>query len=174
MKHAIAEQMVPRKESPIEPIRLTGFEDFFRSNHDTVYRAICTTLGGELDIAADAVDEAMARAYQRWSKVQGYDNPAGWVYRVALNYARTRLRRRARRRAVATNLISVGESDFDPALFSSLVGLPLEQRAVIVLKYYLDWTLPQIADALGIPEGTVKSRLGRGLDRLRQEVNLEF
>lgn len=163
-----------KKHLPAEPIRLTSFEEFFRSHHDPVYRAICTTLGGEVDLAADAVDEAMARAYQRWAKVRDYDNPSGWVYRVALNYARTRLRRRARRHSAPFDQPAIDAPGFDPALFAALMDLPIDRRAVIVLKYYFDWTIPQISAALDVPAGTVKSRLGRGLDRLREEVDREL
>lgn len=156
------------------PTRTVVFEDFFRLHHEPVLRAVCTTLGGDIDLAADAVDEAMARAYQRWSKVRNYANAPGWVYRVALNYSRTRLRRRRREPHVAVEGVVSDRADFDPAIYRVLMELPLEQRAVIVLKYLIDWTIPEIAVGLGLPEGTVKSRLGRGLARLREETSLEL
>jgi RNA polymerase sigma factor (sigma-70 family) len=56
-------------------------------------------------------------------------------------------------------------------LHDALGRLPDEQRAVLVLRYYLDLSVPDTATALGIPEGTVKSATSRALDRLRQYLS---
>ena len=71
------------------------FGVFYAESWDRVYRPLAVTLGDH-ELAREAVDEAMVRAFQHWSKVATYENPVGWVYRVALNYARNRLRRRWR------------------------------------------------------------------------------
>lgn len=54
----------------------------------------------------------------------------------------------------------------DPAIATALDLLPIDQRTVIVARFHLDWAVDQIAEALGVPAGTVKSRLHRGLRRL--------
>lgn len=64
-----------------------SFTAFYRETWDQVARGLSATLG-DRELAAEATDEAMARAYERWAKVRAYDFPAGWVYRVALNWAR--------------------------------------------------------------------------------------
>ncbi|MDJ0952430.1 MAG: sigma-70 family RNA polymerase sigma factor [Acidimicrobiia bacterium] len=158
-------------EQPASP-RLVPrrFEDFYRAEWDSVYRPLLATIG-DPHLAKDATAEAMARAYQRWSKVRTYRNPSGWVYRVGLNWARSRFRRQRREvlgephvaPAAADNL---PDNDLDAALRS----LPLDQRSVIVLRYYMDWSQEEIANALRVPVGTVKSRLHRGLRKLEQEV----
>lgn len=74
-----------------------SFEGFYRSSWDEVYRAVWVTIR-DADLAAEATDEAMARAFQRWDQVRGYTNVWGWVYRVAVNWAITRLRRCTRDR----------------------------------------------------------------------------
>ena len=79
----------------VETVERRQFHDFYRATRDRVGRALALTLR-DGDLAAECVDEAMARAYQRWSSVQTMDNPAGWVYRVGLNVARSRLRRPGR------------------------------------------------------------------------------
>ena len=147
------------------------FEDFYRAEWDSVYRPLVATLG-DPHLARDAAAEAMARAYQRWSKVRTYSNPQGWVYRVGLNWARSRFRKQ-RREVLSENLparsSSRDEIDLDD-MEKALRALPLDQRAVVVLRYYMDWSQEEIAGALGIPVGTVKSRIHRGLRRLEQEV----
>ncbi len=62
------------------------FAAFYRSDYANVARALSYTLG-DVDLGREATDEAMARAYARWSKIREYDSPAGWVYRVGLNWA---------------------------------------------------------------------------------------
>ncbi len=56
----------------------------------------------------------------------------------------------------------------DPAVGRALASLPPDQRAVVVLRFHLDWSVDAIAEALGCKQGTVKSRLHRGLQRLEQ------
>jgi RNA polymerase sigma-70 factor (ECF subfamily) len=103
--------------------------------------------------------------------VRGYDNPTGWVYRVALNFARTRLRRGAREVPFP---LEFGEWEMrvpNPELVPALLRLPLAFREVVVLKYLNDWSEREIAEALGLPAGTVKSRLHRALARLREDLS---
>ncbi len=79
-----------------EMTKATDFDVFYRSEHAPLHRALAMTLG-DSDLAAEAIDEAMVRVYQRWAVVSRYDNAAGWVYRVALNWAVSRLRLRGER-----------------------------------------------------------------------------
>ena len=74
-----------------------SFETFYGVSRARIFRAVALVLG-DSDIALDATEEAMTRAAERWGEVGTYENPAGWVYRVALNWARTHLRRLARER----------------------------------------------------------------------------
>lgn len=76
-------------------LRQHRFPDFYRVNHQPVFRALAASLG-DAELAREAVDEAMTRAFQRWSTVSTYANAPGWVYRVALNWARSRLRKQKR------------------------------------------------------------------------------
>jgi DNA-directed RNA polymerase specialized sigma24 family protein len=138
-----------------------AFCAFYRSSRDPVARALAVTLG-DPDLAAEAVDEAMARAYQRWAHVEVLGNPAGWVYRVAFNWAASGLRRRRRlprflARPEVTGIGAVGE----PAVAEALAELEVRQRAVVVCRYLLGWSVAETAAALNTPEGTVKSRLHR-------------
>ncbi|NNL68863.1 MAG: sigma-70 family RNA polymerase sigma factor [Acidimicrobiia bacterium] len=149
------------------------FEDFYRARREQVFRGLALTLR-DRDLAADAADEAMARAYQRWRTVSKYANPEGWAYRVGLNWARSRLRRRTRevRGFRLEDRPGAEMIPADPSLAAALVELPLQQRSVVVLRFYFDWSTEQVATALGVPTGTVKSRLSRALERLESTVEV--
>lgn len=154
----------------VTELRPVTFEAFYRSAWDRVYRTLAIILR-DPDLAAEATDEAMTRAFQRWSSVGEYDNPTGWVFRVALNFSRTRLARRRRETPLAVEFGSWEMSVPVPELVPALVRLPLEFREVVVLRYLWDWSERDIAAALDLPGGTVKSRLHRALARLRKDLS---
>jgi RNA polymerase sigma-70 factor (ECF subfamily) len=126
---------------------------------------------GTPDLGLEAADEAMLRAFARWDTVRSYGNPAGWCYRVGLNWARNQLRRQ-RRGCPGIYETASGTDDPlpDSELDEALGSLSLRHRTVVVLRYYLGWTVPQIADALRLPAGTVKSRLHRALRKLERQL----
>jgi RNA polymerase sigma-70 factor (ECF subfamily) len=151
------------------------FDAFYRDCRPRVVRAMVLTLNDQ-DLAVDATDEAMARAFRDWATVSAHDNPSGWVYRVALNWARNRLRRRGREVSAdrVADCVSVSAAPgMDPVLDEAVRALSLKLRSVIVLRYYLDWSTEQVASALGVPKGTVKSRLHRALQQLSTALEHE-
>lgn len=153
---------------------VADFDDFYRSHRDSVAKALALTLGGAA-LGAEAADEAMVRAYQRWNDVAGYANPEGWVYRTGLNWARSWLRRMARAATKAPILArapSVDAITHDPGLELALDELSADQRAVVVLRYLFGFSVAETADALGIKPGTVKSRLHRALAVLAEHPAL--
>ncbi len=123
---------------------------------------------GSLPAAEDAVQEALARAWERAERGHEIDSLAAWVATVARNLLRDRFRRlrvelRARRelaereRPDAPALGAERRADLERAL----AALPRRQREVIVYHYYLDLGVAEIASLLGTPEGSVKSALHR-------------
>jgi RNA polymerase sigma-70 factor (ECF subfamily) len=158
-------------EMPVARLQHGSFEAFYRQNRQHLFRALALTLG-DRDLAAEAADEAMARAFQHWRSVQAFDNQAGWAYRVGLNWARSRLRKRKREVLADRMPESATEVHFrDPDLDHAIRALPVDSRAVVVLRHYLDWSTEEVARALQIRPGTVKSRLHRAMAELR--ANLE-
>lgn len=147
-----------------------SFESFYATNRNTIARALSLTLRNP-ELAAEATDEAMSRAFARWSTVQTYENPAGWVYRVGLNWAHGVVRRRLRpRRVLHESDITLGATPRDPDLHRALAALDVDRRAVIVCRYLLGLSEGEIAETLNIRPGTVKSRLSRGLEQLERAL----
>jgi len=145
------------------------FVGFFDAHYRPIASALALTLRDD-QLAGEATAEAMARAFQRWDDVGRYANPAGWVYRVGLNWARSRRRKLMRElfRSETPDSEAPPLPETDPTLGQALAALSVEQRSVVVCRYLLDWSESQTAEALQIAPGTVKSRLSRGLERLAQ------
>lgn len=156
----------------VENLRPVRFESFYASCWPQVYRPLAATLG-DRDLAREATDEAMVRAFAHWSRVRAMENPEGWVYRVAYRWAIDRLRRRSVERRVTALFrpeSPTGDPMVEPKLSPALAALPVEQRAVVILACVFEWPQAEIAEVLGVRPGTVKSRLHRGLQRLREEL----
>jgi RNA polymerase sigma-70 factor (ECF subfamily) len=126
--------------------------------------------------AQDAVQEASVRAWRAWSRLRERDRFRAWFSQILVNVCRTRLRRRARRRALDIDDVDVeGGDPFRAALARDAVGRALsalgpELRMVVLLRYWGDLSLAEIADRLGIPIGTVKSRHHAALKTLRRRI----
>lgn len=153
------------------PTIVESFEAFYERVWQQTHRAVSVGIGNA-DLAADAVEEAMVRAYERWSKVSTMANPEGWVYVVAMNWARSRLRRRKYRSDAPLPEIAVEDPPgSDPQLVASIRALPFHQREAVVARYLLDMSEADMANALGIAKGTVKSRLHRALETMRKDLS---
>ena len=126
---------------------------------------------GDPSLAAEATDEAMARALQRWEHVSNHDRPDAWAYRTAMNWATSQLRRLALRPTRSREQLDRAGRDRlpDVDLARRLAAMDAKHRTVLVLRYFLDMTPSEIADLLGVPSGTVKSQLSRATEQLRAD-----
>ena len=151
-----------------------NFDSFYAATYPEIARALSVTLG-DAGWGQEAADEAMTRAFDKWADVSTYSNPAGWVYRVGLNWSLSWKRRRRRERdrpiefGPRHETMVARDDSFDDALRQ----LSIEHRAVVVCRVHLDWSVGQTADALAIEPGTVKSRLSRALAKLRNAIEDE-
>jgi len=127
---------------------------------------------GDRELASDAAQDAFVRAGAALHRFDRSKPVEPWLVRIAVNRAIDLVR--ARRR-------EAGEAElpepyaFDPPLADDELGEALrrlgpDRRAVIALHYWLDYTTPEIAEILGVPLGTVNSRLARALRDLRLEL----
>ena len=130
----------------------------------------------DLPEAEDLVQETLVRVAKRWPKVSRMDHPVAYARRILVNLALDGGPRRARRRAELSERQSdeiaapADPIDAHDDLYAALAGLPPRQRAVLVLRYFLDLPEAEVAAALQCSLGTVKSTASRGLARLEQSL----
>ncbi len=122
----------------------------------------------------DLVQEAFIRAWERWEKVRRYDDPVGWVRRVAWNLAMTRHRRwkvlqRLPGRHAPPPMPDVGLDRM--VLVAALRKLSEHPRRALVLHYVADMSVADIAQEMEVAEGTVKSWLHRGRAELAAQMS---
>jgi RNA polymerase sigma-70 factor, ECF subfamily len=142
-----------------------SFEEFYAATVDRLLGHLFLVTG-DLHLAEEIIQEAFTRASMRWSHLRDYDRPEAWVRRVAMNLAADRARS-LRRQTRA--LLKLGPPPAMPAvsvetlvLVQALRTLPVRQRQAMVLHYLADLPIAEIAQALEVPSGTVKSLLARG------------
>lgn len=159
-------EMVLVKGTP----QVDGFTQFYARCRDPLRRALALATG-DVAMADEAIDEALTRAVSSWDTLSTYEHPEGWVYRVGLNWARGRYRKRRYEFLSSINHERPGELEApDLDVIAAIAALSTRSRQVVIARYYLDWSTTEVAEALGIPEGTVKSRLARALDRIGREI----
>lgn len=129
-------------------------------------------LAGDRQAADDLVQNALVRALDRQAQYRG-DGLAGWVFAILTNLARTD-RRAARRAPQHAELPDVPDGGSDPAsriaILAALAGLPAEQREPLLLTAVEGFTYAEAAGILGVPVGTVMSRIARGRDQLAKRL----
>jgi RNA polymerase sigma-70 factor (ECF subfamily) len=140
---------------------------------DRAYRLAGILLGNGHE-AEDAVQDGLVIAWQRFDELREPDRFAAWLDRIVVNGCRDRLRRRGTVRLVplADEIDPPGRDPFvalieRDALLGAMTRLTPDERIVIVLRFWADLPLDAIASRLDWPLGTVKSRLHRALDRMR-------
>ena len=133
------------------------------------------------DLAEDAFQEVFTRAYLQLHTFRGESSPRTWLYRIAVNLCRDKLRSFSMRRIallgerVIDAAMPVGSDTADEVLeqadraelLAVVMELPLEYREVVLLYYYEEMESREVAVALGLSEGTVRSRLHRARARLK-------
>ncbi len=149
-------------------------DTMFRAHYGRLVRAL-TLVAGSQEAAADAVQEAFVKAHLHWRRVQRYDDPVGWIRRVAINKLRDENRRRGRKdRAVErlqtevrTDAVEWSDGTDAGAL---LAELPRQQRLAIALFYVEGLSVAEVAESLQLSEGAVRFHLHQGRNRLRSQV----
>lgn len=137
-------------------------------------------LVGDRHLAEELAQEALVRACRDWERVQHLDRPGAWLHRVAVNLAmsshrRRRAEQRMLRRLHGRSLDAVHDPDTAAAatVRNALHELPMDLRAVVVLRFYADTSVTDTAAILRVPEGTVKTRTRRALAALRDSGLIE-
>ena len=153
------------------------FEEFVTESGDALLR-MATLLTADPDLAEDVYQETLHRLAMRWSRV---DNPKAFCRRVLNNIVIDQARARKRR---PRELFSVHDctdprsadpvtaAELRPALLAALGTLTLQQRTIVVLRYFDDLGENEVAELLGVSPGTVKSTASRAVAQLRTQPGL--
>jgi RNA polymerase sigma factor (sigma-70 family) len=146
---------------------------FLGTRYPRLVTAIAVIVGSR-PAAEDAVQEALARAWERSRRGEDIQNLEAWVTTVAMNLGRSWLRRVAGERRARARVASGGsirESNFERLdVVRELERLPRRQREITVLRYYLGLDVAEIAEVLGVHDGTVKTTLFRARATLAERL----
>ena len=148
-----------------------GFAEFVRGRHADLLR-FAHVLCGDRYLAEDLVQDALERAGMAWRRIERQDNPEGYVRKTITNRYLNQIRV-MRREQLVDQPPETGTPQKempDENLRRLLAQLPRQQRAVIVLRFYLDYSEAQIAETLGCSTGTVKSNASRAMAKLREAL----
>ncbi len=144
---------------------VTTFEEFFEANRAQLYGALCLVTGDRSQ-AEELLQDAFLKVWERWDRVGALDRPDAYLFRVAMNLFRNRLRRAK----VAARKIVVGGPSTDDlaiveerdAVVRALRPLAPRQRAAVILMTLMDYSAEEAAQALGIKPSTVRALATQG------------
>jgi RNA polymerase sigma-70 factor, ECF subfamily len=149
---------------------VADLEALFREHWPRAYRAAYLVVH-DAAAAEDIAQEAFLAAVRALDRFDWRRPFAPWLHRIVLNRAIDWARARSlRAEAEEVEIPAPSNPVHDEALLRELQALPPEHRAVIVMRYLLEYTPGEIARLLDLPRGTVNSRMRRGLDRLRERL----
>lgn len=148
------------------------FEAWYRREYRAVL-ALAVGLTGSLAAAEDITHDGFADAHRRWDELKGHPNPNGWIRRVVMNKAASRIRRLATQRRYQHLLIANEQAEDEipgREVWELVRRLPKRQGQVVVLHYLEDLPVIDIAEILDLSPGTVKSHLHRARRTLRKKI----
>lgn len=156
-----------------------AFNEIMRNHEDRVF-SVCLRIMGTRDQALDATQETFLTAFRKAGQFKGNAALGTWIYRIAVNTCYDQLRKQKRRRTdpIPDHLDPADYSAEDavdsaavrPEIEKALAAIPPDFRSAVVLSDLEGMGLPEIAEVLGIPVGTVKSRVFRGRRLLANEL----
>ena len=136
------------------------------------FRNALTPVVGSRDAARDVVQEAFALALRDVEKLRREDSLAAWVWQIAWRLA-LRARRTAAEEQAEDLSLSPQQEAKDPELSAAIRALPPKRRMVVFLRYFADFSYAEIAEALGIAEGTVAASLAQAHAALLEQLMTE-
>ncbi len=146
------------------------FEAWYRRVHPRLGAALRLSFG-DSDLAQECADEAVARAYERWKRVSAMSSRDGWLFTVAFNVARRRLRRRSLERRLLPGPRAEAAQVPQSELWLVVADLPARQRQAVVLRHVGQLREHEIAESMGISRGGVSSTLRAAYRSLRVELS---
>jgi RNA polymerase sigma-70 factor (ECF subfamily) len=155
------------------------FEAFCVDEHPRLVGAL-SLYCGDRAVAEELAQDALSRACRDWKRIRLLGAPGAWTHRVAINLANSYFRRAAAEARARQRLQREESSRTAPGLDraaaldirKAVASLPRRQRTALVLRYYVDLPVSQVAEAMDCPEGTVKTLTRKSIESLRQSLPL--
>jgi len=144
-----------------------SFTKFVSSAEAKLRHALTASFGPEH--GREALAEALAYGWEHWAHIEVMDNPAGYLYRVAHNYA---AKSRGRRRVSLPQAPLANLPWVEPGLPDALARLTERQRVAVYLVFGHEWSTSEVADLLGISKTTVQNHVERGMAKLRRRLGV--
>jgi RNA polymerase sigma-70 factor, ECF subfamily len=154
------------------------FEVFYLREYPKVVGLLHGLLGSRL-VAEELAQETFLVAYRDWDRISGLDNPRAWVRKVAINQRGSFLRAYHRQQTRERDAVvryeedSIKLADDHAEVWQAIRTLPPLQAQVIALHYYEDYSVAQVAAALGKAPGTIKAQLHHGRRKLARLLGTE-
>ena len=159
----------------------TAFEELYRRYARRLKGFFFLQLGGDEELAADATHDVFLRAYEARSRYQEGRRVDTWLFTIAYNICRNHYRSNAYEAELLATLdaepvadqqieVQLDQAALDEALTQVLAELPAPLHQIFSLHYQEELTIPQIAEIVGVPEGTVKSRLHKTMNIIRKKL----
>ncbi len=158
-----------------------AFEELYRRYARRLKGFFFLQLGGDEELAADATHDVFLRAYEARSRYEEGRSVSTWLFTIAYNLCRNHYRNNAYEAQLLATLdaepiseqqieVQLDEATLDEALAQVLAELPAPLHQLFSLHYQEELTIPQVAEIVGIPEGTVKSRLHKTMNIIRKKL----
>ena len=159
----------------------TAFEELYRRYARRLKGFFFLQLGGDEELAADATHDVFLRAYEARSRYQEGRRVDTWLFTIAYNICRNHYRSNAYEAELLATLdaepvadqqieVQLDQAALDEALTQVLAELPAPLHQIFSLHYQEELTIPQIAEIVGVPEGTIKSRLHKTMNIIRKKL----
>ncbi len=161
-------------------MQYASFEDGFRDIYPRLVRTLMVACG-DRELSCDIAQEALAKGYANWKKVNELEIPAAWVKKVAVNQLKDEFRKQAKRKTHASDTLELSTIEtIEKSLptpmavdFSrALLELPPQQRIAAALSFVDDMSESEIAHTMGISKGSVKTHLHHARNALGASLNV--
>ena len=179
------EQLMARTAAGKDPLASPegdrAFEELYRRYARRLKGFFFLQLGGDEELAADATHDVFLRAYEARSRYEEGRSVSTWLFTIAYNICRNHYRSNAYEAQLLATLdaepitneqieVQIDAATLDQALAQVLSELPAPLHQLFSLHYQEELTIPQVAEIVGIPEGTVKSRLHKTMNIIRKKL----
>ena len=177
LRHQTNEQLMARAAAGSD----TAFEELYRRYARRLKGFFFMQLGGDEELAADSTHDVFLRAYEARSRYHEGSNVSTWLFTIAYNICKNHYRSNAYEAELLASLdaepvsdqqieVEMDAAQLDEALERVLSELPPPLHQIFSLHYQEELTVPQVAEIVGIPEGTVKSRLHKTMNIIRKKL----